>query len=69
MCKSVVLDLYKKFRQLIRKEMNHKRATDGNLSPICSLGSTFILCPNITAVHKVTSRDYQGLKGWESGGV
>ena len=68
MCKSVVLDLYQKVSRLIRK-MNGKRATDRNLSPICSLRLPFILYPNITSVHNVTSQYYQGLKGCESGGV
>ena len=69
MCKSVVLDLHQKVSRLIRKEMNCKRATDSNLSPIYSLRLPFILCPNITSVHNVTSQYYQGLKGCESGGV
>ena len=68
MCKSVVLDLYQKVSRLIRK-MNGKRATDRNLSPICSLRLPFILYPNITSVHNVTSQYYQGLKGCESGGA
>ena len=61
MCKSVVLDLYQKVSRLIRKEMNRKRATDRNLSLICSLRLPFILYPNITSVHNVTSQYYQGL--------
>ena len=69
MCKSVVLDLYQKVSRLIQKEMNRKRATDRNLSPICSLRLPFILFPNITYVHNVMSQYYQGLKGCESGGV
>ena len=47
--------------------MNGKRATDRNLSPIYSLQLPFILYPNITSVHNVTSQYYQGLKGCESG--
>ena len=66
MCKSVVLDLYQKVSRLIRKEMNRKRATDRNLSPIYSLRLPFILDPNITSIHNVTSQYYQGLKGCES---
>ena len=69
MCKSAVLDLYQKVSRLIRKEMNRKGATDRNLSPIYSLRLPFILYPNITSVHNVTSQYYQGLKGCESGGV
>ena len=68
MCKFVVLDLYQKVSRLIRKEMNRKRATDRNLSPIYSLRLPFILYPNITSVNNVTSQYYQGLKGCESGG-
>ena len=77
MCKSVLLDPYQKVSRLIRKEMNRKRATDWNrkratdrdLSPIYSLRLPFILYPNITSLHNVTSQYYQGLKGCESGGV
>ena len=67
--KSVVLDLYQKVSRLIRKEMNRKRATDRNLSPICCLRLPFILYPNITSVHNMMSQYYQELKGCESGGV